>query len=78
MVKKQTSCHCYYFLQGPPVFSVTLCKTTIVNRELRDLRLILMVESTVASSVLHILRQEISYNFGHSPAVSLKRTGLVL
>ena len=34
-----------------------------------ELRLIFqpMVESTAASGVLHILGQEVSYNFGHSP-----------
>ncbi|KAL0678582.1 hypothetical protein Bca4012_006563 [Brassica carinata] len=60
---EQTSCRCDYFLQGPLVFSVTLCKTVIAKRE----RLILMVESTAASGVLHIFGQEVSYNFGHSP-----------
>lgn len=44
--------------------SVTLCKTATVKRELR---LILMVESTAASGVLHILGQKVSYNFVHSP-----------
>ena len=60
---EQTSCRCDYILQGPLVFSVTLCKTVIAKRE----RLILMVESTAASGVLHIFGQEVSYNFGHSP-----------
>ena len=48
---EQTRCRYDYFLQGPLVFSVTLCKTATVKRELH---LILMVESMAASGVLHI------------------------
>ena len=49
------SCRCDYFLQVPPVFSVTLGKTATAKRELR---LILMVESTVACGVLRIFGQK--------------------
>lgn len=49
------SCRCDYFLQVPPVFSVTLGKTATAKRELR---LILMVESTAACGVLRIFGQK--------------------
>ena len=49
------TCRCDYFLQVPPVFSVTLSKTATANRELR---LILMMKSTDACGVLHIFGQK--------------------